>query len=259
MSLESGRKLGATASLINVILPVIGAVAAVALVVSIIFATVSRAVTGTSASGIGWFSIGLLGVIIAIAAVAVTGYVMFMVAMHRLSNYYNEPGILKNVLYAFLLSIAAYVFIFALEFAFIFSSLGRISNPNNSTTVTPVFSIFFIAVILGALALGIVNGWLYMRAFNKLKEKSGVDNFGTAGILYLVGTIVPVVGWIAWILAYQGFRKLQPTSTSIPTVSYPAQPPTTVGAMQAKRFCPNCGAENRIDALYCTHCGKPLQ
>ena len=29
------------------------------------------------------------------------GFILFMVAMHRLSNYYNEPDIFKNVLYAF--------------------------------------------------------------------------------------------------------------------------------------------------------------
>ena len=75
-----------------------------------------------------------------------------------------------------------------------------------------------------AVAFAIVNGWLYMRAFNKLKEKSGVDNFGTAGILYLVGSIVPIVGWIAWIFAAMGFQKLKPASTS-PTVSYSTQPP----------------------------------
>ena len=41
-------------------------------------------------------------------------------------------------------------------------------------------------VVLGvALVFGIVNAVLYMRAFNKLEEKSGVDNFGTAGLLLL--------------------------------------------------------------------------
>ena len=60
-----------------------------------------------------------------------------------------------------------------------------------------------------ALAFGIVNGVLYMRSFNKLKEKSGVDNFGTAGLLYLIGVFIPIIAWIAWIFAAMGFNKLK--------------------------------------------------
>jgi uncharacterized membrane protein len=253
LSFESGKKLGVTASLINVILPVIGAVATVAFVVSIIFATASRVSSGTATSGIGLFSVGLVIFIIAIAALAIAGFIMFMVAMHRLSGYYNEPGIFKNVLYALVLTIAEYILIFALEFAFIFSSITRISSPSTSPNILTTFPLFLIAVLVGAVVFGIVNGWLYMRSFNKLKEKSGVDNFWTAGILYLVGTIVPVVGWIAWIFAYMGFHKLQPASTAIPTVSYPYQ------QMPTKRFCTYCGAENKVDSRFCSNCGKPLQ
>ncbi len=86
-----------------------------------------------------------------------------------------------------------------------------------------------------------------MRAFNKLKEKSGVESFGTAGILYLVGSIIPLVSWIAWIFAAAGFSKLKPVPLS--NASYPTQPLTTT--IQTKR-CPNCGTENSADALYCS-------
>ena len=95
-----------------------------------------------------------------------------------------------------------------------------------------------------------------MRAFNKLKEKSGVDNFGTTGLLYLVGNIIPLVGGIAWIFAYLGFRQLQPSSTTSPTMSYPTQsPPANI---QTKR-CPNCGTGNYGNASYCRTCGNPLE
>ena len=42
---------------------------------------------------------------------------MFMYAMYSLSNYYNEPAIFKNVLYAFILSLVSGVVVVALEFA----------------------------------------------------------------------------------------------------------------------------------------------
>jgi hypothetical protein len=107
-----------------------------------------------------------------------------------------------------------------------------------------------------ALAFGIVNGVLYMRAFNKLKEKSGVDNFGTTGLLILIGVFIPIISWIAWIFAAMGFKKLKVAPTPSPHVPYYVHPPLST-TTQIKR-CPNCGAENLTDAFYCSSCGKPL-
>lgn len=257
MSLESGRKLGLTASLIYIILPVIAVVGVVAFVLSIIATTATGIDTGTVAPNIFGLSFGLIGFVIAMAVIGIVGFILFMVAMHSLSNYYNEPDIFKNVLYAFILNIIAGIVIFALEFVFIISSIARISQTSTPSTVAPFFSIIltYIVVIVAALAFALVNGLLYMRAFNKLKEKSGVDNFGTAGLLYLIGAIIPLIAWIAWIFAAIGFRKLKPSSAATPTVSYPTQPLSST--VQTKR-CPNCGTANTADALFCKSCGNPL-
>ena len=84
------------------------------------------------------------------------------------------------------------------------------------------------------MPFGIVNGVLYMRAFNKLKEKSGVDNFGTAGLLYLIGVFIPLITWIAWIFAAMGFNKLKAAPAAPQHVPYSVQPPlSTTDADQA--------------------------
>jgi uncharacterized membrane protein len=176
--------------------------------------------------------------------------------MYSLSNYYNEPSIFKNVLYAFILSIISGAVIFASEFAVIIATIGRISQTSTPSTVVPVI-LSYVVVIVVALVFGIFNGVLYMRAFNKLKEKSGVDNFGTAGLLMLIGVFIPIITWIAWIFAAMGFNKLKAAPTPSPYVPYSVQP-TLSTTTQTKR-CPNCGAENLTDALYCSSCGKPLQ
>jgi uncharacterized membrane protein len=260
MSLESGRKFGYYASLINVILPIVAIVGAVAIVFSLISTAATRIANGTVAPSFSTAFGGFIIFIIAMFALAIAGFVMFMYAMYSLSNYYNEPAIFKNVLYAFIVSLVSGAVMVALEFAVLISAFAGISQTNTPSAAPPVFTqviLTYAVVIVVALAFGIVNGLLYMRAFNKLKEKSGVDNFGTAGILYLVGAIVPLVGWIAWIFAYLGFRKLQPTSTATPPISYASQPPTSSVTMQAKR-CPNCGTDNYGDASYCRICGKTL-
>jgi uncharacterized membrane protein len=224
---------------------------------TVIFNAASGIGTGTAATSFLTVFGGLIVLVVAIAAVAIAGFIMFMVAMHRLSNYYSEPAIFKNVLYGFILSIISTAVVGVIEVAFIFSSIANIFQATPSST-TPSFTVFILVYVVAfgvSLVFGIVNGWLYMRAFNKLKEKSGVDNFGTAGLLYLIGAIIPLVAWIAWIFAAMGFSKLKPTQTASPTAYNPTQQ-SAYSTIQTKR-CPHCGAENAVDALYCRNCGKP--
>jgi uncharacterized membrane protein len=199
-------------------------------------------------------------------------------SMKRLSKYYNEPGIFKNTLYGFIVNIIGAIALIAIEIIFIGNLTRSIPQTNTQTTaftpiptvppianflVLSIVSLFAIAVV--ALVLGVVSAVFYMRAFNLLGEKSRIDGFKTAGLLYLIGTILTIVGvgillvWIAWIFAALGFNSLKPTSTTpTPTpTNLPSQPPVTV-AMQ-KRYCTYCGTENNLDAIYCRACGKQLQ
>jgi len=256
MSLESGRKFGYYASLINFILPIVAIVGVVAFIFSIIAAGATGIANGSVSPVFSGVFGGFIIFIIALVAAAIAGFILFMVAMNNLSNYYHEPAIFKNVLYAFILSLVSTGVIFALEFTLILSTIAGITQTPSSSTAVP-FILSYIVVIVVALAFGIVNGLLYMRAFNKLKEKSGVDNFGTAGLLYLIGIIVPIIAWIAWIFAAMGFKKLKAAPAVAPYASYSTQPPLSSTA-PTKR-CPNCGTDNYGDASYCRNCGKTLQ
>ena len=211
MSIETGRRLGLAASLTYIILPIIAVVGAAALVLSFVATTASRIGTGTLAPAFTGVFGGFILFIIAVAIVGIVGFILFMLSMYNLSNYYKEQAIFKNVLYAFILGVISAVTIFALEFIFVLSSIAGFSQASASSTVFPIFG--FIAVFGVSIVSAIINGWLYMRAFNKLKEKSGVDNFGTAGLLCLIGAIIPLVSWIAWIIAAMGFQRLKSVET----------------------------------------------
>jgi uncharacterized membrane protein len=261
MSLESGRKFGYYASLMNVILPIVSIGVTVTFIIAIIASAARGVTSGTTTSAFSnIFSGGLNIFFIGIGACGVASFVMFMYAMYNLSNYYHEPAIFKNVLYAFIVSIISGAIIIALVFAFLISAISGISPPNTPSAITPIFMqiiLAYVVVAVVALAFGIVSGFLYMRAFNKLKEKSGVDNFGTAGLLYLIGVFIPFIMWIAWIFAAMGFNKLKAAPAVAPYPSYSTQPPLS-STITTKR-CPNCGTDNYGDSSYCRNCGKPLQ
>jgi uncharacterized membrane protein len=256
MSLESGKHLGKIASLFNIITPVILVVFYVAFFLAL-FISFPTSSTGSSASSI---LPSIWGLIIAAAAIAVVGFagqIMFIVSMHRLSHYYNEPKIFKNVLNAWIINIVGSGVLMAITFGSLFVIFGNIIGQTTGSSTTspfvPQFIAVLIIVIVAALIIAIFSGVLYMRAFNILGTTSGEDNFKTAGILYLVGLFVPVVGWIAWIMAYIGFSHLQPKT---PATSY-AYPQSST-ANVATKFCSYCGTPNSADALYCGHCGKPI-
>jgi len=264
VSFELGRKLGLTASLIAVIVPVITVILYGLLFLSL-FGIISSALTGGSQTFAGsLFPAGIGIAFSAIGIVGLVGIILFLVAMHSLSQYYSEPSIFKNALYGFLTNIIGGVAVIVLAFALILTTVV-----SSATGPTPGFSgAAFITVLLGviiaALVVAIVSAVLYMRAFNKLGEKSGVHSFNTAGLLYLIGTVLTIVlvgsllVWIAWIFALSGFNSLKPKIAEPSPISYSTQQPPAAYT-QERKFCVYCGAEISLDSVYCPNCGKQLQ
>ncbi len=267
MSLETGKKLGLTASLISVIVPVVIVVLYGVLFFSLI-STISSTVSSnppsaspfSAFSGSGFFvAIALLG-ILSLAAI-----ILFLIAMHSLSHYYSEPRIFRNALYGFLTNIIGGAVLIVIAAAFVFSIIHSVSTGTSIATAIGVgIALLILAAVVGALVIGIVSGIFYMRAFHALGDKSGVNNFQTAGTLYLVGSILQIVFfgslilWIGWIFAAIGFNSLKPKTAESSMVAYPPPQQPTYSTGQTK-YCPNCGAANNSDALYCRSCGKPLQ
>jgi len=95
---------------------------------------------------------------------------------------------------------------------------------NIGTDVANVLTDFDLSVIgalVGALLIGLVILWVAFiismyflrKSMNQLSEKSGVGLFGTAGLLVLIGAVIPVIGllliWIGFILATAAFFQMK--------------------------------------------------
>ena len=257
MSFESGRKLGFSSSLIFVIVPVAMVVLYGFLFFSLI-STVTRTFSnGATSVGAPFLSIAAIYLtVVSIGLVSLAGLIMFIVSMYQLSHYYNEPDIFKNILYSLIVIIAGVATYAAVVVASILSAAAN----SRVTTAIPsagffifgflgIFGLFFVFVVLGT--------FFCKRAFNKLAEKSGAHSFDTAGLLILIGVIVPIVSWIGWIFAVSGFNSLKSKSTESSSAYYtvPSAPVTTT----QNKYCPYCNTLNNLDAAYCKNCGKPLQ
>jgi uncharacterized membrane protein len=160
--------------------------------------------------------------------------VLFVAAMYYLSKHYGEMYIFKRVAYGFFLSVFSALLVLVADFAIIkvniipkstFSPLTLTANvtPLNFIPLerSPNFGFFLIDLAL-VLGLAILNAVFYKRAFSRFAEKSGVDSFRTAGLLYFIGTLLTFVAvgalviWVAWIYFAVAFYRLKQPQQAMP-------------------------------------------
>lgn len=232
---------------------------------------------------------GIGAILIAVGSfvpfLGLVGMILVLVAMKRLSEYYNERGIFNNALYGFILGIISIVvtvvqlvWVIARVFVAI-QQAGYYWDFSPTTVFEEVLGVMALAVVIISI-FSLLQAIFYRKSLTILSDMSGEKRFVTAGLLLLIGTIVSVVitglvwlfvifegieaffpfspiGWIggilplvAWILAAVGFFSIK-----TPTPQLPSATPTV---SVEKKFCRYCGAENKGDAVFCGRCGKKI-
>jgi uncharacterized membrane protein len=261
MSLDTGKKLGVTSALIFIIAPVI-----IASLSAVFFISLIGNISSTISNGgifptysMASFGLILLGIVVA-AIIIIIGIILFLIAMNELSHYYNEPGIFRNIIYALIVYVVGQVIIVTVTAALTFAAVANGVVASSATSMSLSFLGLFIGVTIASFVVAIVSAILVMRAFNKLGDKSEVHSFNTAAILLLIGAIIPVIGfilfWIGLIFVLSGFFSLKPKQPAASTHSGMPNPPYV---NQNVIKCPQCGAENSINAEFCWSCGKQLK
>jgi len=223
---------------------------------------------------------GIGAILIAVGSfvpfLGLVGMILVLVAMKRLSEYYNERGIFNNALYGFILGIISIVvtivqFVWVIARVFVaIQQAGYYWDFSPTTVFEEVLGIMALAVVITSI-FALLQAIFYRKSLTILSEMSGEKRFVTAGLLLLIGTIVSVVmtglvllfvvfeGFeamhacmhlVAWILAAVGFFAIKTPTTQLPSVA----PTVSV----EKKFCRYCGAENKGDAVFCGRCGKKI-
>ena len=185
-----------------------------------------------SAIGTLLMFIGVIPLIPYGGILSLIGLIMLMIGINGLANYYNERGIFSNALYSILIAIAGGIVAVGAIAVSAMSALADLGIDlaniedwvNAGTDIGTVIDItdlsafmgLFSAILVGALILFVVliiSMYFARKSMNQLSEKSGIGLFGTAGLLMLIGAIIPVIGllliWIGLLLAMVGFFQLQ--------------------------------------------------
>jgi len=162
---------------------------------------------------------------------SLVGIILLLIGLKGLADHYKEEGIFKNALYSIITAVVGCVVGIGIIAATAVAALADIGIEwaniedwgNIGTDVGTVFTdldFSAIATLLGAILVGVLILFVVMivamyflrKSMNQLSAKSGIGLFGTAGILMLIGAVIPIVGylliWIGFILATVAFFQM---------------------------------------------------
>ncbi|MFC1486722.1 DUF996 domain-containing protein [Thermoproteota archaeon] len=164
----------------------------------------------------------VLGFVVSFSGIlSLIGIILLLIGLKGLADFYKEEGIFNNALYSILIAVVGCVVGVGIIAVTAVSALADegIDWANVDDWVnygTDVFTDFDFSPILDllvALLVGliifyvvlIISMYFLRKSMNQLSTKSGIGLFGTAGILVLIGAVIPVIGllliWIGFVLA----------------------------------------------------------
>ncbi|MEM2337227.1 MAG: DUF996 domain-containing protein [Candidatus Bathyarchaeia archaeon] len=169
----------------------------------------------------------------------IVGIILVLIALKGFADHYQDGGIFNNALYGV---IAIIVGIAATTTIFVMLALQVLAMGLNWANLLEVQQYFMghmdilwriVGTVIGALLVfyiaGIVSAILFRKSLNALSARSDEKLFGTAGLVWLIGAVIPLIGiiivWISWILMAVGFF-------SIKTAQAPIQPAAIQSSLQ---------------------------
>jgi uncharacterized membrane protein len=178
--------------------------------------------------------------------VELVGAVLILVGLHGLASYYRESGIFNQAIYGVLVGIvggiiagvAAVVSVLASftnllhqiypgwngDWATLQGMTPNTTNLDTSTIFPLVAGILAVLVIVWIVA--IIAAFFIWRSLKQVSNKSNVGLFGTAGLILLIGAIIPIFGlilmWISALLLAIAFFTMK--AHEQPMVAAPAPP-----------------------------------
>ena len=170
------------------------------------------------------------------AVLVIIGWILILMALRNISDAVNERSIFTKGMTAAVLAIIG-----AIVFASIVAAalLGFVGLGSWSSTNPPVVSSDFVALITGLILglaivwiLGIIGSYFLWQSFKIVTTKLNVGLFGTAGILYFIGSLLTIIFvgfiliFIAQILMIVAFFSIPDNPPGAPAPMMPQQPPT---------------------------------
>jgi uncharacterized membrane protein len=196
-----------------------------------------------------------------VGIVGIVGIILVLISMRGLAEDFKDYSIYRNAFHGFIFGVIGIIIAIAVFAAFSFFSGFIFAHP-----IVGVLGILGAIVGWGLMfVFFLVSGIFYKIGFNVLASKSREGTLRTGSLLLLIGSILTIVFvgffllFVAWILIAVGLFSLKSTIQPAQAYTAPQMPPTSAAsASEQVKYCPHCGAENKLEGTFCTHCGRRL-
>jgi uncharacterized membrane protein len=189
--------------------------------------------------------IGVLPTINYLGIIEIIGLILVLVALHSLANYYREGGIFRHAVYGVAVAVVGGIITGVLAVAVVLSNIkdlltqvypgwngdwstlqGMTPNTTNFdvSTIFPLISGLLVVLVL-VWVVTIIAAFFIYRSLKQVSNKSNTGLFGTAGLILLIGAIIPIIGlilmWISALILAIAFFTLKPQEQPMATATSP--------------------------------------
>jgi uncharacterized membrane protein len=180
-----------------------------------------------------FFADVILGISIASGIAGLSGWILMLVAIKKISDAVNDREIFKNVLMAVIIPWVAIGVVLAVGLGIVMYAGPTIAKVDGNylaevgysgtDVVLPTFPTFLLLpiitlmMLLGVWAALIASGWFFKRGYELIAVRTGTKTFRTVGRLYFYCALLVIVlmgvilAFVAVILQIKAFFSLQET------------------------------------------------
>jgi uncharacterized membrane protein len=177
-----------------------------------------------------FFADAMLGTSIASGIAGLSGWILILVAIKKISNAVNDREIFKNVLMAVIIPWVAVGVVSAVGLGIVMYAVPTIAKVDGNylaeggysgtDVVLPTFPTFLLLpiitlmMLLGVWAAFIASAWFLKRGYELIAVRTGTKTFRTVGRLYFYGALLVIVligvilAFVAAILQIKAFFSL---------------------------------------------------
>lgn len=198
-----------------------------------------------------------------VPVIGIIGIILLFIGLKGLSDYYKDPSIYGHAVKGLIFGIIGIIAVSAFSLAFSFSMFSIAPTTGGILTAIGALALIIVIIVI-AFIFYLLMAMNLRRAFNILAERSGENQFRTAGTLLWTGAILTIIlvglilVWIAWLILALAFFSMKLASTQPYSQPYQAPPQAATAPVTAGRYCPNCGAPVDANTTFCPRCGTQL-
>jgi hypothetical protein len=195
-----------------------------------------------------------------VLAVTIPVTIIFGYFMYKVGGQYGLGSAQVAGISSIIIGVGSPVALYGLYqfFNFLTTITSSLSPPSINTIMGALGSL-----IIGAGIVGIFS-FIFLISFiivaNGMKNITGIDQFGSAMVLAIVGIFFSITFPIGVILFGSALKKAA-VEEGKPKTAKPsaAQGATGAYASRGTTYCPYCGAKVEPDSLFCPSCGSSLK